>query len=187
VNWKTPITLSVLVVVLVGAAYYGWQAVIAPPEGNTTAVTPTEPTKPTKPTKPTPTCKKVTERPKTQRVDSKDVLVNVYNAGSISGLATETLTTLEGKDFRGGVAEDAPAGATATNVTILTKDRSAPEVRLVALQFNGKITYSDGDVGPGVDIVVGDQFESINPIRPRFLEVKQEAVTTCKRETTPAP
>jgi cytoskeletal protein RodZ len=181
VNWKTPITLFALVVIVVGAAFYGWQAVVSPAEPNSTPAT----TATTKPTEPTPTCETIKER-KRERVDSKDVLVNVYNAGGISGLATETLSTLTGKDFGTGVAEDAPAGVTATNVTIVTKDRQDLDVRLVALQFNGKVAYSDGDLAPGVDVVVGDQFVSINPIRPRFLVVKEPAVTTCKPKKTPA-
>lgn len=181
-NWKTPITMFVLVVIVVGAAFWGWRAVVSPAEPSSTPATTTGPTKPTEPTA---TCQEVKERER-ERVDSKDVLVNVYNAGGISGLATETLGTLTGKDFRTGVAEDAPAGVTATNVTIVTKDRQDIDVKLVALQFNGEVTYSDGDIAPGVDVVVGDQFESINPIRPRFLVVKGPAVTTCKSTKAPA-
>ena len=29
-NWKTPITLLVLLGILLGAAFYGWQTIIAP-------------------------------------------------------------------------------------------------------------------------------------------------------------
>lgn len=178
-NWRTPITLSVLVVILIGAAYYGWQSVVAPPDdslGDSAQGTPTAPT-----------CKKVTEVRKEKRIHASDVLVNVYNAGTIPGLATTTLAALEGEGFRAGVADNAPAGATATNVTILTTSRQSPAVRLLAQQFGGKVAYADAvaDDRPGIDVVVGDEFQSVDVEADNFLVLKERAVSTaCKGKTT---
>ncbi len=182
-NWRTPITLSVLVVILIGAAYYGWQSVVAPPDDsvdNTAQGTPTTP----------PTCKEVTEVRKEKRIDAEDVLVNVYNAGTIPGLATTTLAALEGEGFRAGVADNAPAGATATNVTILTSSRQSPAVRLLAQQFGGEVAYADAvaDDRPGIDVVVGDAFQSVDVEADNFLVLRERAVsTTCKTKTTATP
>lgn len=179
-NWKTPITLSVLVVILVGAAYYGWQSVVAPPEdsvANTDPVTPTQPT-----------CKKVREVRKEKRLNAGRVLVNVYNAGSIDGLASDTLAALEAKGFDAGVADNAPTGATATNVTILTESRRSPAVRLVAKQFDGKVAYTDTDLARGVDVVVGDEFASVDVEANNFLVLRERSVRTkCRGETTETP
>lgn len=181
-NWKTPITLSVLVVILIGAAYYGWQSVVAPPDDSVANTTPTTPTRDP--------CKKKREVHKEKRIDAEAVLVNVYNAGTVPGLATVTLASLVEKGFRAGVADDAPAGATATNVTILTKSRQSPAVRLIAKQFDGKVAYAevDTDPRPGVDVVVGDQFKSVDVEADSFLVLREGSVrTVCKGETSPKP
>lgn len=170
-NWKAPITMSVLVVLLVGAAYYGWQSVVSPSEAGS-GTTPT--------TTAAPHCDSGQKVRKGKRIDSTEVLVNVYNGGSVAGLATTTLTALERKGFRPGVADNAPPGASATNVTILTKHRGDPQVRLVAQQFKGNVAYSHDNLRAGVDVVVGDQFQSVNPAAKRFLVLKR-VVNTCKR------
>ena len=178
-KWKTPITLLTLVVILVAGAYFGWRGAMTPAPDD---VSNSEPATPTE----EPGCTKVTKVQQGKRVNAEDVLVNVYNAGSVTGLATETLAALEDKGFRPGVADNAPPGATATNVTILAKSRRDPEVRLVALQFKGKVTFGSDDPGSGVDVVVGDQFDSIDS-KAKTVFVTKHAVTTCKHPPTSAP
>jgi hypothetical protein len=168
VSLRTPITLVVLLVVLVGAAYYGWQTVISPA---------TEDKK--EPTVTAPTCDDVEKFHKGQVIQAKDIAVNVYNAGLIANLASETLAKLSNRGFEPGIADNAPANVTASNVTILTDNRKAPQVQLVAKQFQGAIRYAKGnDLDPGIDVVVGDDFQGVNPGAKRSLRVKRD-VTTC--------
>lgn len=171
---RTPITLVVLFVVLMGAAYYGWKTVISPAtEGDDPPATSTKRK-----------CDDVEEFHKGQLIRSKDVLVNVYNAGGISGLASDTLSELSDRGFNAGVADNAPPAIVATNVTILTSSRRSPQVQLVAQQFQGVVKYRKGnDLDPGVDIIVGDDFEGLNPGAKTTLRVKR-AVTTCTSTDT---
>lgn len=169
-NLRTPVTLFVLVMVLLGAAYYGWQTVISPAteDDKTTA------------SKRKPACDDVEQFRKGQVIRSDDVLVNVYNAGSIEGLAGDTLDKLKRRGFGAGVADNAPAGLSATNVTIITRSRNSPPVRLVAKQFNGHVQYVAGrPLEPGVDVVVGDDFAGIDSSAATKLRVT-EAVETCR-------
>ena len=78
-GWKTPVTLLVLLGVLLGAAYYGYHTVISPATGDDTSTNP-----------PGKKCTKQRVFHRGQTIVSKDVLVNVYNAGSIAGLAAST-------------------------------------------------------------------------------------------------
>lgn len=145
-TWKTPVTLVVLLGVLLGAAYYGWASVVSGGSAD----------KKTTPT--TPTCA-TTQVGKGQRLTAKNVLVNVYNAGSVEGLANRTLTTLKARGFRGGVVSNAPTGIFTRSVMILARDRRAPQVQLVAQQFRGPVAFGrPHDVAAGVNVVVGDNF-----------------------------
>lgn len=141
--------MVVLLVVLLGAAYYGWKTVISPATSGNGDTTTTSPT----------TCKHTQDFHKGQVIKAHDIVVNVYNAGAISGLAGDTLDTFSHRGFQTGVADNAPGNVVATNVTILTEAKRAPQVELVASQFRGKVKYSKrGLIGPGIDIVVGDNF-----------------------------
>jgi hypothetical protein len=160
VTWKTPVTLLVLLGVLLGAAYYGWASIVSDDS----------PDQKTSPTSQTCTTTKVT---KGQRLTAKNVLINVYNAGSVEGLASRTLTTLKARGFRAGVAANAPSGVVTGSVMILTQDRTAPETQLVARQFRGPIGYAKPhDVAAsGVSVVVGDNFAGFRKQTPRAIVV----------------
>ena len=151
-SWRTPITLLVLLGVLLGAAFYGWHTIISPVTGD-------DP----EPLAHQPRCADVETFHKGDQIKSRDVIVNVYNAGAISGLATDTLAVLANRGFQLGVADNAPPGASATNVTIMTDNRTAPQIRLVAQQFKGTVKYAkERRRGTGVSIVVGDEFVGID-------------------------
>ncbi len=174
-NWKTPITLLVLLAILAGAAYFGWQELVAPTSSETTTPPVTEPT-----------CTKEKSFEKGQRVQAKEVRVNVYNAGSTAGLASDTLGVLTGKGFREGTAGDAPAGVTAVNVTILSDDPNSPEVMLIAQQFQGKVKLAKDDIDAGIDVVVGDEFQAVDILAKTSLVVRR-AVRTCVADTPATP
>ncbi len=169
-NWKTPITLVVLIGLLLGAAYYGWRNLSESDEGAGTTPTPSERT---------PKCVSVEKFRKGERIRSEDVIVNVFNAGTTTGLATATLDSLVDKGFRRGESDNAPADLAATNVTIVRGQSDDPTVRLVAMQFKGAVEFTDGpDVAPGVDVVVGDSFVSVDSKARRVLRLKRQ-VSTC--------
>jgi hypothetical protein len=168
VGWKTPITLLVLLGVLLGAAFYGYRTVISPATGSDDNSG-----------GPTTKCVKRHVFHRGQVIMSKDILVNVYNAGSVAGLAGGTLDALHHQGFHRGVADNAPLGVRATNVTILTKHSRLPQVRLVASQFKGHVTIKAGKpLAPGIDVVVGDNFVGIDHHALKHLRLRH-LVSTC--------
>ena len=167
-NWRTPITMVVLLGVLLGAAYYGWNTIVNPGD-NKNSANPSG-------TKNSPTCTQKTIQ-KGSQIPAAEVRVNVYNAGSRSGLAGETLDLLVQKGFRRGVAENAPPDITTWgNATvILPGGQGAPQTRLVRNQFLGIVKYVNGPaLAPGVDIVVGDNFRGVNPNAQAFVRVNRQ-------------
>lgn len=160
--------MLVLLGVLLGAAYYGWQTIISPDEES----------KATGPTNTGPKCTKHVKFKKGQLIRAKDILVNVYNAGTTSGLAGETLNALGDNGFKPGVADNAPSNMAASNVTILG-DRTSPEVRLVSRQFRGPVKITKGPaLAAGIDVVVGQRFRAVDDRAKTALRLKK-AVTSC--------
>ncbi len=175
---RTPITLLVLVGILLGAAYYGWQTVINPATEATTTQGPTHASKPT--------CVKQKQFLKGQEIKAADIVVNVFNAGTISGLAGDALSALHQKGFQMGIAANPPGGVGATNVTVLTDSPQSPEVRLVVSQFLGKVLVRKGpNLAPGIDVVIGQDFKGIAEKAPTTLRLSHD-VTTCLHLVTPA-
>lgn len=152
-NWKTPITLMVLLGLLLGAVFYGWQTIISPDE---TEKAPAAPGKP-------PHCERKATFKKGQTIRAQDIAVNVYNAGIVPGLAGNTLSALVSKGFKGGVSDNVPGAQSARNVTIMTDVPTSPKVRLVRMQFQGPVRLESGELGVGVDVIVGDDFRGVDP------------------------
>lgn len=176
---RTPVTLLVLVGILLGAAYYGWQTVVSPATDTSTANGPTHASKPT--------CVRHKRFLKGQEIRAADIVVNVFNAGTVSGLAGDALTALHQKGFGMGIAANPPHGVTASNVTILTNSPGSPEVKLVANQFIGKVLVRRGpSLAPGIDVVIGQDFKGIAKKAPNMLRLSHD-VTTCLHLVTPAP
>ncbi len=136
-RWRTPITLGVLFVILLGAAFYGWKTIVDPVTsagGSSGSTTPP-------PKKPQPCLKKKTFATGTE-IRAASFKVNVFNAGGVSGLAGSVLTSLTSKGFREGVADNPPPSVTATNVSILTSLPASPQAKLVQQQFKGNVSSS---------------------------------------------
>ena len=94
-------------------------------------------------------------------VHADDVTVSVYNAGSRSGLAGQTLQQLLSRGFLAGDVGNAPGKLGAIRlVRVLAPRRDDPAARLVAWQFGRRtpVQVSRGDLGPGIEVVVGDRF-----------------------------
>ena len=180
-NWRTPITMVVLLGVLLGAAYYGWNTIVNPDDDN--KADKSDDAKQT-------TCKHQTVIRKGQQIQSNQVTVNVYNAGNRSGLAGETLNLLVAKGFKRGVADNAPEDITTWGnaSVVLAGGAGEPTSRLVHNQFLGLVKYVDGpELARGVDVIVGDNFRGVKPDSQTFVRVNRK-VETCvgKEKSTPA-
>lgn len=176
-QWRTPITLAVLLVILLGAAAYGWHTVVGPVTSDDAAPATTAPTT-------TQVCTERKTYPAGDVIRAQSFKVNVYNAGGVSGQAGDVLAALQSRGFRQGVADNPPQGVSASNVTILTWAPNQPQVRLVQQQFRGPVKLVRGpNLGPGVDIVVGAEYEGLATDAPASYTVRKET-TVCTTFTT---
>ncbi len=159
----TAVTLVVLLVILTIAGVVGFNALFAPLPGageQTPAAAPS------------PSC---TEQPAKSRLRTKDVTVNVFNAGTRAGLAGSTYDALRNRGFKGGQIGNAPsAKVRRAQVWIVEGEEDAG--RLVARQLAKKakphLVSADEDLGDGVDLVVGNGFRKL--VRaPRSVKVTQ--------------
>ena len=159
----TAVTLVVLLVILVIAGVVGFNALFAPlPEAGA----------PTPAASPSPSC---TEKPTKGRLRTKDVTVNVFNAGTRAGLAGSTYDALRSRGFKGGQIGNAPsAKVRRAQVWIVEGEEDAG--RLVARQLGKKakphVVSADEDLGDGVDLVVGNGFRKLARA-PRSVKVTQ--------------
>jgi hypothetical protein len=104
---------------------------------------------------------------KGQRLRSKQIEVSVFNAGSRFGLAGQTLQRLGRRGFQLGDTGNALNATQVHVVQIWTTQENDGGARLVARQF-GKharvyLKSKQQDLGPGVDVVVGNGFRGLVP------------------------
>lgn len=157
----TAVTMLVLCGVLVIGAVMGWQKLFADLPGDETAAT-----------EPGPSC--TTEQVGAgQKIRSSRVTVSVYNGGSRDGLADSTMAALRKRGFKVGDIGNAPSDANVRRVAIWSTEDDDAEARLVARQFGKKVkvTFSDVDLGPGVDVIVGNNFRDLAKAK-RSIKVK---------------
>lgn len=147
----TAITLVVLCALLVLGAVWGWRSLFAE-----------VPTEETGTEQPAPTC--TTERVNAgQRLRSSQVRVSVFNGGTRSGLADSTMAALRKRGFLSGEVGNAPSDVTVRQVAVWSTEENDPRARLVARQFGKRVPvrFSDVDLGPGIDVIVGDRFRGL--------------------------
>lgn len=156
------VTMFALIGLLVLGAVWGWNSLFAPLPEDVTA-----------PEEPGPTCD--TQSVKAgQRLRAGQVLVSVFNAGSRSGLAGQTVDALVERGFLPGDVGNAPSDLEVKKVQIWSTVKGDPQARLVARQFGKtvKVRFSDEDLGPGVDVVVGDGYRNL-VAAPKTLRVRE--------------
>jgi hypothetical protein len=121
---------------------------------------------PTPTASPSPTCSEKTVR-KGQRLRSTQVVVSVYNGGTRAGLADTTMRALTNRGFKQGEIGNAPPDVNVTKVKVYTSERNDQAAQLVARQFGRKtrVTLAETDLGPGVDVVVGNGFDELAKAR----------------------
>lgn len=145
------ITMVVLVVLCLFGLFFGVQALTQPlPDGPLVA-------------NPSSNCspRVVNEG---ERITRADVLVSVFNATNEGGLARETLSQLSQRGF--GSGSDGNVEADVKYAQIWANEEHDPAALLVLQQFGPRARLKVGQdttIGPGVVVVVGEQFERLSP------------------------
>jgi len=121
------------------------------------------------------------------RLRSAKVRVSVYNAGSRSGLAQQTMTALKHRGFKSGDVGNAPSGVHVRRVEVWTTQPHDAAARLVARQFGRHVraTVTKTDLGSGVDVVLGNHYNGLVPA-PRWVKVRHSE-QVCARSGVAAP
>jgi hypothetical protein len=170
----TAITLVVLVGILVAGLLVGTKTLFAPiPSSDPSA-------------SPSPTCSPTSVK-KGQRIRSKEVRVSVFNAGTRSGRATDTMRMLTARGFTAGSVGNAPSTAKVKRVRVYTTQKNDLSAELVARQFGRrtKVVVTSTDLGPGIDVVVGDGFDKLS--RARNVIVVRTSSSVCVPVATATP
>lgn len=109
------------------------------------------------------------------------VTVSVYNTGKRGGRAGATLNMLENAGFQAGAIGNGAAGDQVVRAEVRTTQQNDKNAQLVALALgkNTKVVVTDQDLGPGVDVFIGDRFGGLDPNAPRKIALDQPR-TTCK-------
>lgn len=160
----TTITMLVLIGILVLGAVWGWRSLTADLPSNDTLTSSDCTTE---------------ELEEGQRLRARQVEVSVYNGGSQPGLADSTLSALEDRGFLAGEVGNAPEDAEVRRVEVRAETEDDLAARLVARQFgkNTEVTVADEDLGPGVDVIVGNRFRQLAKA-PRRIQA-EEAQEVC--------
>lgn len=169
-NIRGPVTLVLLIGLLGGAAYYGWTSVLGRNE----------------PAAVTQVCTTPTAGAGTQLVLSKDIVVNVYNAGKVRGAGANLADQLTQRGFKIAELDNDPLNTKTAKVEIRGRAKNAPEVLLVLAQVkptDKPVVKGDGRQEATVDFVIGDQFGQLRAKAPKQLKVKSP-LPVC---TTPGP
>ena len=108
-----------------------------------------------------------------------DVTVSVYNSGETSGRAQRTMDLLEQAGFKVGEVKNAPAGLRADRATVYSTKTDDPAAELVARApwKATQVVHTDEDLGPGVDVVIGDKFKRLDAKAPKRLPLPEPVVT----------
>lgn len=165
----TAITMVVLCMILVVAGVVGFNTLFAPLPGSDD-----EPS-----AAPSESCA-VDPVKEGRLLRSRQVVVNVFNAGDRGGLAGTTMDALRARGFRGGTIGNAPEGTAVRRVQIWVADGEEDAGRLVAQQFGPKtpVITPDDDMVAGIDVVVGNRFRALKRA-PRAIKVEREVEGTC--------
>lgn len=154
----TAVTLLVLTLVLCGMAIWGWRQATAP--FNTAKSTSPQSCSPA-------------EITVIRFARPRDVQVSVFNAGHNSGLAGRTMTRLEMRGFEPGEVGNAPSGLKVRHVVVHTTKKDDPQAQLVAQQLGRhvRVIVTGKELGPGVDVFVGNHFHGLRKHAPRKVKL----------------
>ncbi|MFL6160410.1 MAG: LytR C-terminal domain-containing protein [Marmoricola sp.] len=165
------ITLAVTALVVVVMAFWGLHALTAPVAKDPSSASTSPDDAASCPAGQTATVVRLVKR--------SQVRVSVYNAGKRSGRAGATLNLLESAGFLPGAIGNAPDGTTVDRAQVHTKKADDAAAKLVALAFgpNTEVVVDDGDLGPGVNVYIGDKFRKLDRSAPRSEKLTKPVVT----------
>ncbi|MCW2760679.1 MAG: LytR family transcriptional regulator [Marmoricola sp.] len=160
----TALTLLVLLIVLGGMAVFGYRALTSPLPGGQSAD------------------KQCSDAEKQVQAFLKrsEIQVSVFNAGTREGFAGTTLEKVEEAGFRGGNAGNAPKSTKVRRAVVWTTEPDDSAAKLVALAFGRRthVEVTESDLGPGIDVLVGDRFKGLDPKAPARIRLPAP-VETC--------
>jgi hypothetical protein len=160
----TAVTLVVLVLVLAGMGVLGYKTLTSPLPGGSTAK------------------KKCAGAEKQVRgyLKRSEVQVSVFNAGTRAGLAGTTLEKVEAAGFRAGNAGNAPKSVEVRRALVWTTKPHDRAALLVARAFgrHTRVEVTRTDLGPGIDVLVGNRFTGLSPKGPQRIRLAAP-IQTC--------
>ncbi|MET0997160.1 MAG: LytR C-terminal domain-containing protein [Marmoricola sp.] len=153
----TAVTLVVLLGVLAAMAVYGFRELTAPLPGAPSA---------------NQTCSEA-EKQVQEFIQRGEVQVSVFNAGTKEGLAGTTLQSVEDAGFRAGNAGNAPRTTKVPRAVVWTTEENDTAATLVARAFGRRtpVQVTETDLGPGVDVLVGNRFRGLDPRAPKRIRL----------------
>lgn len=134
-----------------------------------------------------PTCKNITLKPGS-KLSREQVTVDVYNAGSISGLASQTQRRLTRFGYQRGVIGNADdLDVSARNVTLIADRPGGAMANLLRSQFRGKVRVVKGETSTStsIGVVVGDRFVGLNRKSRSSVPVSKSLDICVPIESTP--
>jgi hypothetical protein len=165
---KSPLTLLVLVLMLAAAFVVGWRLATEP----VPATVEVEESRKK-------SCRTQTLRPG-DFLRLSQVTVNVYNAGTIPGLAESTLSELVERGLLPGRTGNAPADVDTQRTLLLDSKPESAAVKLVKKQLKRPVQVRKiaEDLTAGVDVIVGDKSLGLRGGSTKQVKVKA-ATTVC--------
>ncbi|MEU8222570.1 LytR C-terminal domain-containing protein [Kribbella sp. NPDC048915] len=140
IRWRTPITMVILLGILVGGGWWGWNSLMNSSAG--------------------PTCTE--QKLPNNRLVPKHVVLNVYNGGARAGSAGRVADVLKQRGFNIDRVANEPKGDKVDVAVLRGSAVDAPEMLLVAGQLNQKAQLiADGRTDHTVDLVIGSGFGSV--------------------------
>jgi LytR cell envelope-related transcriptional attenuator len=134
IHWRTPITMVVLLGVLVGGGWWGWNSLTQ--------------------SSAEPNC--VETKLANDRLTPKQISVNVYNGGARAGTAAAVGKLLTKRGFHVNKIANEPKGDKVSGVEVRGTTANGPELSLVAGQVKGKVkAVADARPDHTVDLVLG--------------------------------
>ena len=153
----TAVTLVALLLVVIGMAAFGYKQLTAPlPERPSAEDTCTG-----------------AEKEVQGYLRRKQVQVSVFNAGDREGFAGLTLEKIVNAGFRAGNAGNAPTSAEIRRAIVWTTEENDPAAKLVAQALGRRtpVEVTKTDLGPGIDVIVGNRFKGVDRKAPRKIRL----------------
>jgi hypothetical protein len=153
----TAVTMVALLLVLIGMAAWGYDQLTKPLPNRTVAE------------------EKCTGAEKEVQgfLRRNQVQVSVFNAGNREGFAGLTLEKIVDAGYRAGNAGNAPKSAEVRRAVVWTTQPNDPAAKLVARSLGPrvKIDVTETDLGPGIDVIVGNKFKGVDRKAPRRIRL----------------